>query len=221
MQPLTEDTIGGFNAMIEEQRGKGDAVVTTALFDHEYELLHERVDIKQIQPITQKEYFARGNTALLDAMGRTIKMVKARLDKTPEEERPGKVIFVITTDGQENSSREFDKATVKKLIEKRQRKQSWTFLFLGANMDAVSEASSLGINKDFARTYVADSAGTQRVWGAVNMAMERVRRPDFDVNDKDGASYAKTMCALDMVHGDDEAEKKDKKSSIFHIFKNK
>lgn len=200
MQELTPDTIGGFNSMIERQKKEaGKAYVTTVLFDDEYELLHDHVHIQSIRPITDKEYFARGTTALLDAIGRTINSIGARLNDTPEDERPDKVIFVITTDGMENASAEFDKETVKKMIEHQQDTYSWTFMFLGANMDAVSEAADLGINTDFAKTYTADSDGTRSVYESVTIAMACARSADFDTNACDTATYRAVMDALDGV----------------------
>ena len=181
MSHLVADTIGGFNSMIEQQKNEdGDAYITTVLFDHEYELLHNYVDIKDVEPITDKEYYARGMTALLDAIGRTINSVGERLNNTPEDERPEKVIFVITTDGYENASQEFTKAGVKKMIEHQQEKYSWTFMFLGANMDAVGEATSLGMNPQFARTYTASDIGTQSVYRAVADSITTARNCDGD-----------------------------------------
>ena len=200
MQHLTDDTIGGFNSMIENQKKEeGEAFVTTVLFDDQYELLHDHINIKDIQPITDKEYSARGMTALLDAVGKTINSIGNRLSATPEDERPDKVIFVITTDGMENASREFVKSTVKEMIEHQQSKYSWTFMFLGANMDAVGEAASLGINTDFARTYTADTWGTQSVYTAMSCAMSCARSADFDTNDVNSASYKAVMDSLDEV----------------------
>lgn len=200
MQHLTDDTIGGFNSMIENQKKEeGEAFVTTALFDDQYELLHDHIDIKEIQPITNNEYYARGMTALLDAIGKTINSIGSRLSATPEDERPDKVIFVITTDGMENASREFVKSTVKDMIEHQQSKYSWTFMFLGANMDAVGEAASLGINTDFARTYTADTWGTQSVYSSVSNAMACARCADFDINNVNSTSYKAVMDSLDEV----------------------
>ena len=200
MQRLTDDTIGGFNSMIENQKKEeGEAFVTTVLFDDEYELLHDHIDINEVQPITNAEYYARGLTALLDAVGNTINFIGNRLSATPEDERPDKVIFVITTDGMENASREFVKSTVKEMIEHQQNKYSWTFMFLGANMDAVVEAASLGINTDFARTYTASGVGTQSVYSAMSCAMSCARNVDFDVNDANSTSYKAIMDSLDMV----------------------
>lgn len=200
MGHLTDDTIGGFNSMIENQKKEeGEAFVTTVLFDDQYELLHDHIDIKEIQPITNKEYYARGMTALLDAVGKTINSIGARLNETPEDERPDKVIFVITTDGMENASREFDKSKVKEMIEHQQSKYSWTFMFLGANMDAVGEATSLGINTDFARTYTASDWGTQSVYNSMSKAMSCARSTDFDTNDISSTSYKAVMDSLDEV----------------------
>lgn len=201
MGHLTDDTIGGFNSMIESQKNEpGEAYVTTVLFDDEYELLHDHVNIQDIKPITRNEYFARGWTALLDAVGKTINSVGARLSETPEDERPEKVIFVITTDGMENASREFAKSKVKEMIEHQQSKYSWVFMFLGANMDAVSEASSLGINTDFARTYTASDLGTKSVYATVDCAMASIRSIDLDDECLASAkAYTEAVCALNSI----------------------
>lgn len=180
MQSLTSDTIGGFNSMIESQKKEeGEAFVTTVLFDDQYELLHDHVDIQQIEPITNKEYYARGMTALLDAIGKTVNSIGSRLSGTPEDERPDKVIFVITTDGFENASREFDKSTIKEMIEHQQNKYSWTFIFLGANMDAVGEATSLGINASHSHTYTASAKGTSSVYASLDATMSCLRSVDY------------------------------------------
>ena len=200
MQNLTTDTIGGFNSMIENQKSEdGEAYVTTVLFDDNYELLHNHVNIQDIKPITSKEYYARGMTALLDAIGKTINTIGNRLSNTPEDERPDKVIFVITTDGLENASREFNKKTVREMIEHQQDKYSWTFMFLGANMDAVSEAASLGINTDFAKTYTASNIGTQSVYTSMSKAMSCARSVDFDIKACDSTSYTAVLDALEEI----------------------
>lgn len=200
MQSLTSDTIGGFNSMIENQKNEeGEAYVTTVLFDDQYEVLHDHANIQKIEPITNKEYYARGTTALLDAIGKTINSIGNRLSGTPEDERPDKVIFVITTDGFENASKEFDKKTVKEMIEHQQDKYSWTFMFLGANMDAVGEAASLGINTDFAKTYTANSIGTQSVYTSMAKAMSCARSVDFDIKACNSVSYMAAMDALDEI----------------------
>lgn len=197
MGGLVDDTIGGFNSMIEEQKQKpGEAYVTTILFDHDYDILHDHVNVQQIQPITRSEYFARGTTALLDAIGRAINSIGRRLDSTPEEERPSKVIFVITTDGHENASKEFEKSQVKEMIEHQQNKYSWMFMFLGANMDAIGEAVTLGINTDFANTYSASSIGTQSVYKAVSAAVGTARGADSNAMRKGETGYQIVMDTL-------------------------
>lgn len=180
MQSLTSDTIGGFNSMIENQKKEeGDALVTTVLFDDEYELLHDHVDIQEIKPITNKEYYARGCTALLDAIGKTINSIDNRLSGTPKYKRPDKVIFVITTDGFENASKEFSKSTVKEMIERQQDEYNWTFIFLGANMDAVGEAQSLGIASSHSHTYTASAQGTSSVYASLDATMSCLRGVDY------------------------------------------
>ena len=200
MDILTSDTIGGFNTMIENQKKEnGEAFVTTVLFDDKYELLHNHVNIKDVKTITNKEYYARGCTAMFDAIGKTINSIGARLKDTVEDERPEKIIFVITTDGFENSSKEFTKAQVKEMIEHQQVKYSWTFMFLGANMDAVGEAASFGIDPDYARTYTASSIGTQSVYNSVNKAMSCVRSADISNLTSSSTAYKVVMDALNEI----------------------
>lgn len=165
MSGLVADTIGGFNELIEKQKKiEGRAYVTTVLFDHEYEVLHDHVALEEVAPLTDKEYFARGSTALLDAVGRTIDAVGARLAATAEEERPEHVVFVITTDGMENSSREYTAQRVRGMIEHQQQKYSWQFVFLGANMDAVSEARNLGISAKYAADFTPSHSGVRKMY---------------------------------------------------------
>lgn len=165
MSGLAADTIGGFNELIEKQKKlEGDAYVTTVLFDHEYEVLHDHVALGEVAPLTDKEYFARGSTALLDAVGRTINAVGARLAATPEEERPAHVVFVITTDGMENASREYTAKQVREMVEHQQQKYSWQFVFLGANMDAVSEADKLGISASHAANFTPSQRGVSMMY---------------------------------------------------------
>jgi Uncharacterized protein encoded in toxicity protection region of plasmid R478, contains von Willebrand factor (vWF) domain len=166
MSGLEGDTIGGFNANLKAHKELGGEVrVTTVLFDDKYELLHDRLDIKAIAPITEKEYQVGGTTALLDAVGETIQKIRNVQKQTAEEFRAEKVIFVIITDGQENSSREYKYADIKKLIEHQQTKYGWEFIFLGANIDAFDEAGKLGIPLDHASGFVADHAGVDIAWG--------------------------------------------------------
>ena len=141
MSGLESDTIGGYNAMIEKQRGEsGEAMITTVLFDDNYELLHDRINLKGIKPLTTKEYYVRGTTALLDAVGKTIQKMINVQKNTVESEKAEKVLFVITTDGQENASLEYTYSKIKTLIENQKHQYDWEFIFLGANIDAVSEA---------------------------------------------------------------------------------
>ena len=193
MNHLVSDTIGGFNSMIEQQKKEdGEAYVTTVLFDDYYELLHDHVNVQGVAPITNKEYYARGCTALLDAVGKTINSIGQRLSNTPEEERPEKVIFVITTDGYENASREFTKSKIKEMIEHQQNVYSWVFIFLGANMDAVSEAAGYGINSAHAHTYTASAQGTSSVYYATADALSSIRSIDLD-------SLTSDCCYMDAV----------------------
>ncbi len=200
MGPLTDDTIGGFNSMIESQKAEeGEAYVTTVLFNHVHDVIHNHVDIREITPMTRETYKTYGCTALLDAVGLTIDNIGERLAATPEEERPSKVIFVIITDGEENSSTRYTKAKVKEMIEHQQDKYSWTFVFLGANMDAVSEAANLGINTDFSKTYTASAKGTSTVYTSMSKAMTFLRGDDFDSKMTDSTSYRAVIDALDEV----------------------
>lgn len=176
MSGLERDTIGGYNSFLEKQKKEeGEAVVTTVLFDDKYELLHDRVDIKKVEPITNKEYFARGMTALVDALGKTISHVSNRHKACLASEIPEKTIFVITTDGLENASREYNIAAVRKMIGFQKEECGWEFLFLGANIDAVETARSYGISQDRAVTYCADSKGTEINFCAVGSAVSDMR----------------------------------------------
>jgi uncharacterized protein YegL len=175
MGGFESDTIGGFNAFIEKQsEAPGETIVTTVLFDDRYEILWNGVSAKEIK-LTEKEYYVRGMTALLDAVGKTILDVGERLSQTQENERPGKVIFVITTDGMENSSIEFSHERVKKLIKQQREKYNWEFIFLGANIDAVNEAETIGIKRDDAYGYEVSVEGIQKMYSVVNEAVTERR----------------------------------------------
>lgn len=187
MRGLESDTIGGFNSMIDKQkREPGEALVTTVLFDDRYEVIHDRFRIGMLRPLTENDYFARGCTALLDAVGKTIdKMI--RIQKyLPEEERAEKVIFVITTDGLENASREYSYKRLQEMIEYQKEKYSWEFIFLGANMDAVTEAAKFGISADRAVTFENDSRGIELNYKVVGktLATMRVCDPSERVGDE-------------------------------------
>ena len=176
MAGLEDDTIGGFNAMIQKQKGEdGEAYVSTVLFDNHTEVIHDRVDIQQIQPMTRKDYYVRGCTALLDAVGKSIHHIGNVHKYARKEDRPEKTIFVITTDGMENASREYTYDRVKKMIQHEQEKYGWEFLFLGANIDATKEAARFGITEDRAANYHADHQGTAVIYEAMSEAVCNVR----------------------------------------------
>ena len=176
MAGLEDDTIGGFNAMIEKQkRESGEAYVSTILFDNYTEVIHDRVDIQRIRPMTRKDYYVRGCTALLDAVGKAIHHIGNVHKYAREEDRPEKTLFIITTDGMENASREYNYERVRKMIEHEKEKYGWEFIFLGANIDAAKEAARFGISADRAANYHADREGTAVVYEAMNEAVCSVR----------------------------------------------
>ena len=169
MAGLEKDTIGGFNAMIEKQRGEaGEAVISTVLFDNVSQVIHDRLNLADVPKLTDKEYYVRGCTALLDAVGGAIRHIGNVHKYAREEDRPEKTLFVITTDGMENASRRYDYARVKGMIERQKEKYGWEFLFLGANIDAAREAARFGIGADRAADYRADSLGTNVIYEAVS-----------------------------------------------------
>lgn len=176
MSGLEKDTIGGFNSLIEKQKKEeGDVLVTTVLFNEKMEIINDRKDIKDINPLTDKEYFVCGCTALLDAIGQTINHVKHVQESMKESQRPSKTLFVITTDGMENSSREYTYQKIKKLIDLVKEKDKYEFIFLGANIDSEEEAAKLGIDKDQAVNFKNDSAGIEINYCALDMAIKSVR----------------------------------------------
>jgi hypothetical protein len=182
MGGLESDTIGGYNALLDKQKNvPGEAIVTTVLFDDRYDLLHDRIVIKGIRPITGQDYYVRGNTALLDAIGKTINKIANAHQHTDESQRPGKTLMVITTDGRENASREYTYEKIRQMIEHQKAEFGWEFLFLGANIDAIATAGRFGIEADRAVNYHADSAGTKLNYEVVSEA----------------ASCLRTSCPLD------------------------
>lgn len=184
MSGLETDTIGGFNSLISKQKkesreheeqGKKDTVyISTVLFDDQQEVLYDRVDLNKIEPMNDKQYYVRGCTALLDAVGGAIHHIKNVHKYAREEDRPNKTLFVITTDGYENASRRYDYEKVKKLVEE-QKEAGWEFLFLGANIDAAQTAGRFGIAADRAVDYCCDSQGTAVNYEALGRAVSRVR----------------------------------------------
>lgn len=176
MGGLEADTIGGYNSMLTKQQAvEGECHITTVLFDNNYELLHDRINIRAVSPITEKEYTVGGSTALLDAIGRTIHKIGNAQRHTADDYRAEKVMFVIITDGEENSSREYSSEKVKAQIERQKTKYGWEFIFLGANIDAVQTAGRLGIAPDRAVDYLADREGTELHFKVMSAAVATFR----------------------------------------------
>ena len=176
MQGLEKDTIGGFNAMIEKQKKEpGEAFVSTVLFDDRAEVLHDRVPLHEVRPITGQEYYVRGCTALLDAIGGAIHHIGNIHKYARPEDVPARTLFVITTDGMENASRRYTAPQVKECIRRQKERYGWEFLFLGANIDAVETAGHLGIAPDRAVNYHSDSVGTRLNYAAMSQAVSSLR----------------------------------------------
>ena len=176
MSGLEADTIGGFNSMIEKQKkAEGEVLISTVLFDNTSEVIHDRVDVQSIKPMTDADYTVRGCTALLDAIGGAIHHIGNVHKYARAEDVPEHTMFVITTDGMENASRRYDSEKVKKMIERQKEKYGWEFLFLGANIDAVETARHFGIGADRAVNYNSDSAGTQLNYEVLSEAISAVR----------------------------------------------
>ena len=176
MAGLEKDTIGGFNAMIAKQRREaGNAYISTVLFDNVSQVLHDRVRLDRVPVMTEKDYYVRGCTALLDAVGEAIRHIGNVHKYAREEDQPEKTIFVITTDGMENASRVYTYEQVKRMIQEKQEKQGWEFLFLGANIDAAREAARFGIRPDRAADYHADHIGTEVIYDTVSDAIGHMR----------------------------------------------
>ena len=177
MSGLEKDTIGGYNSMLKKQKEEdGECVITTVLFDNNYELLHDRIDIRAVNKLTKKDYTAGGSTALLDAIGRTVNKIGKAQQNTAEDYRAEKVMFVIITDGEENASREYSSKQVKEMIQRQKEKYGWEFVFLGANIDAVETAERFGIDSDRAVDYVPDRKGTELNFIAMSEAVSSFRK---------------------------------------------
>ena len=176
MAGLEKDTIGGFNAMIEKQKAEaGEAYISTVLFDNVSEVIHDRVALNAVPKLTEKEYYVRGCTALLDAVGGAIHHIGNVHKYAREEDRPEKTLFVITTDGMENASRRYSYEKVREMITRQKETYGWEFLFLGANIDAAREAARFGIDADRAANYHADTQGTAVIYEAMSEAVCSVR----------------------------------------------
>ena len=177
MAGLESDTIGGFNAMINKQkREEGEALVSTLLFDNESIVIHDRANVQSVAPLTEKEYFVRGCTALLDAIGGAIHHIGNVHKYAREEDRPEHTLFVITTDGMENASRRYTTERVKQMIQRQKEKYGWEFVFLGANIDAVETAGRIGIDQNRAVNYHSDSVGTRLNYEVIGEAVCSVRK---------------------------------------------
>lgn len=192
MSGLEEDTIGGFNSMIAKQKKEeGEAYVSTVLFDDRCEVLHDRVPMDRVPAMTDKEYYVRGCTALLDAVGGAIHHIATVHKYAREEDRPEKTLFVITTDGMENASKHYSYEKVQTMIKKEQEEYGWEFIFIGANIDAVQEAKRFGIRKERAVNYVHDEMGTEAVYRSVNKAVcaMRMAAPSFAAKAMDSCNW--------------------------------
>ena len=177
MSGLEEDTMGGFNSMIAKQRKEeGEAYISTVLFDDLMEVVHDRVPVKEVEEMTEKQYYVRGGTALLDAIGGAISHIGNVHKYAREEDRPEKTLFVITTDGMENVSSHYSYERVKKMVKRQQEKYGWEFLFLGANIDAIEVAGRFGIGADRAINYESDSEGTALNYEVLSDTVSAVRR---------------------------------------------
>jgi uncharacterized protein YegL len=176
MSGLEADTIGGYNALLDKQKTvEGKAYVSTILFDDQFEVLHNRVDCREVKPLTREDYFVRGSTALLDAIGRSITKVIQVQRSLKSEEQAGHVVFVITTDGQENASVEYSYKDIKTMVERQKNVFGWEFIFLGANIDALGTAERFGIRRDRSANYHADSKGTHLNYKVVSDAIIGLR----------------------------------------------
>ncbi len=176
MSGLEKDTIGGYNSMLEKQRtGEGEVIISTVLFDDKVEVIHDRKPIGGIKPITRNEYYVRGCTALLDAIGGAIHHIGKLHKNMPQDDVPTKTLFIITTDGMENASKKYTYDKIKKMVEKKKNKKNWEFIFLGANIDAVSVANQFGVSKNRAVRYECDSAGTKLNFEVMTNLLSRAR----------------------------------------------
>lgn len=176
MSGLEADTIGGYNSMLEKQKKEeGEAIISTVLFDDRTEILHDRKSIDRVKNITDKEYYVRGCTALLDAVGGVIHHIGRVQKELPEDLRPEKTLFIITTDGMENASRLYSYDKVKKMVEKKKKKQHWEFIFLGANIDAIEVAGRFGVAANRAVRYESDSVGTALNYDVMSKLVSRAR----------------------------------------------
>ena len=197
MSRLTNDTIEGFNGFVESQKDDTKTTLTTVLFDTSWRILHDGVDVYEVNPMTTKDYMAYGGTAMLDAIGEIINRVQDRHDELGEN-KPDNVLFVITTDGEENSSRKFTKAQIEKMIKHQTNGHGWNFMFLGANMDAVKEAESIGIKRDYSLNYDYSIRGTDALYSTVTAAACATKSCTLDSLDLQG-TYDSCMAEADSI----------------------
>ena len=176
MSGLEADTIGGFNSMIAKQKKEeGEAYISTVLFDDTCEVLYDRVPVNKVEPMNDNQYYVRGCTALLDAIGGAIHHIVNVHKYAREEDRPEKTLFIITTDGMENASRQYSYEKVKEMVERQKEKYGWEFLFLGANIDAIDVAGKFGIDSNRALNYVSDHKGTQLNYEVLSKTVSEFR----------------------------------------------
>ena len=197
MAHLTKDTIGGFNGFVESQKDDTKTTLTTVLFDTSWKILHDGVDVYEVEPMTNKDYIAGGGTAMLDAIGEIINRVQDRHDELGLE-KPDNVLFVITTDGEENSSRKFAKEQIEKMIKHQTNGHGWEFIFLGANMDAVTVATNIGISHNRAVSYDWTSMGTDALYSTVATAARASKTCTLDALDLQG-TYDSCMTEVDSI----------------------
>ena len=198
MRGLEADTIGGFNSMIEKQsKEEGEAYISTVLFDDQSEVLYDRVPVGKVEPMNDNQYYVRGCTALLDALGGAIHHIANVHKYAREEDRPEKTLFIITTDGMENASHKYSYDKVKKMVEKQKKKYGWEFLFLGANIDAIEVAGRFGIAANRAINYESDRQGTQLNYEVLSRTVSEFRACECD-DEADMDEMFEACCATIM-----------------------
>ena len=181
MQGLEKDTIGGFNSLIERQKAEdGECFVTTVLFNHKSEKIHDRMKLSYVRPLNTNDYVTCGSTALIDTLGDTINHIANIHKYARPEDIPTRTLFVITTDGLENSSHKYSSDEVKDMVEHYKREKDWEFIFIGANIDAVETAKEYGIEEDFAVDYLADEEGTKKVYDSVCESITMLKEDSLD-----------------------------------------
>lgn len=205
MSGLETDTIGGFNSMIERQKKEpGEAFISTVLFDDSTDVIYDRVDVKKVEPMTDRQYYVGGCTALLDAVGGAIHHIGNVHKYAREEDRPEKTLFIITTDGMENASHIYSYGEVKKMVEQKKAKNGWEFIFLGANIDAIDVASHFGIEANRAFNYECDSAGTKLNYKVLSKAVSAFRCAES----KDEMDMAMDSCCAPIREDYEKRHKK-------------